>query len=187
MVETPVEHLTTHAMQRVAADYPPPRHNVLLLSCMDLRLTDELAAFMDRDNLTNRYDHLVIAGAALGVLQTDFSSWREIFFDHLRIAIELHEPHDVYIVEHRACGAYKKFLDEEYDDSAAAQKKERESHLRQATKLKKVIEEWCKDESERTKSEVHLGVYGFLMDLRGDVELLFKPDDKQKGKKKAGK
>ncbi len=58
-------------MGHIDGSYAPPRHNVLLLSCIDLRLIDELAAFMDRDNLTNRYDHLVYAGAALGVMQTE--------------------------------------------------------------------------------------------------------------------
>ena len=55
----------------IHGEYPLPRHNVVLLSCMDLRLADELASFMDRDNLTNRYDHLIAAGAALGVMRHD--------------------------------------------------------------------------------------------------------------------
>ena len=42
--------------------YPPPRKNVLLLSCMDLRLIDDLVPFMEGDNLSNRYDQLVFAG-----------------------------------------------------------------------------------------------------------------------------
>ena len=40
--------------------------NVLLLSCMDLRLLDEIVAYMDGRNLTDRYDHVILAGAAWG-------------------------------------------------------------------------------------------------------------------------
>lgn len=46
--------------------YPAPRKNVLLLSCMDLRLIDDICEFMEGDNLANRYDQLVFAGAAAG-------------------------------------------------------------------------------------------------------------------------
>src|SRR3954467_9566459 len=104
------------AMGRITGSYPPPRRNVLLLTCMDLRLIDELAAFMDRDNLTNRYDHLVVAGASLGVMQTTYPHWRDTFKDHLAIALKLHQPEDVYIVEHRNCGAYVEFLGLDYED-----------------------------------------------------------------------
>jgi hypothetical protein len=41
--------------------YPPARGSVLLLTCMDLRVLDEVADFMSHDNLSNRYDHIVFA------------------------------------------------------------------------------------------------------------------------------
>ena len=90
--------------------YPAPRKNVLLLSCMDLRLIDDIVGFMEGDNLSNRYDQLVFAGAAFGVIQQTHKSWRDAFFDHLDIAVELHDIHDVFIMEHRNCGAYEKIL-----------------------------------------------------------------------------
>jgi hypothetical protein len=34
---------------------------------MDLRLLDETVAFMDRLGMTKRYDHVILAGASLGV------------------------------------------------------------------------------------------------------------------------
>ena len=131
--------LTTLAMARISGDYPLPRHNVLLVSCMDLRLINELVSFMDRDNLTNRYDHLVVAGAALGVVQKDHRNWTKAFFEHLDIALELHQPEDVYIVEHRNCGAYAKLLKENFGDSPAELFRERELHRKQALKLSRRI------------------------------------------------
>jgi carbonic anhydrase len=166
-----VDELTTLAMARITGSYPPPRHNVLLLSCMDLRLIDELAAFMDRDNLTNRYDHLVFAGAALGVMHPTKRGWRKTFFEHLAVALKLHEPHDIYIVEHRNCGAFREILGLEYDDHQ--QDEEKVEHDKWATKLKEEIEAWWPEHAPKKEGKtIPLQVRGFLMDLRGDVELL---------------
>ncbi len=98
----------------------PPQKQVLLLSCMDLRLADDTARFMDAYNLQNRYDHLTFAGAAMGALhlgtpieQPNRSMvtlpWKKVFFHHFQVAIEVlrREIKDVFLVEHFDCGAYK--------------------------------------------------------------------------------
>lgn len=36
-----------------------------MISCMDLRLTDNILSFLNFDNLHNRYDHVILAGASL--------------------------------------------------------------------------------------------------------------------------
>jgi hypothetical protein len=69
--------------------YPPARGPVLLLTCMDIRLLDEVVRFMDHDGQTNRYDHLILAGAALGALggkAGEYCHWQETFDEHLQIA-----------------------------------------------------------------------------------------------------
>lgn len=112
--------------------HEPPNGNVLLLTCMDLRLLDNVVAFMDHENLTNRYDHVVFAGASLGALgapkarrplslpreeipadvrrflppEEGYGAWRTAFLDHLYSAVMLHDIKAVYILEHRNCGAY---------------------------------------------------------------------------------
>jgi hypothetical protein len=60
--------------------YSAPRKNVLLLSCMDLRFIDDIGHFMEGDNLVNRYDQLVFAGSALGVMQPKHQAWRKSSF-----------------------------------------------------------------------------------------------------------
>lgn len=159
--------------------YLPPRGNVLLLSCMDLRLMDNIIHFMNHDNLTNRYDHVIFAGAALGALGApgakdhegnplNFSHWKTAFEDHLGAAIDLHDVKDVYILEHRNCGAYHKVfhVSKDFSDSVADQKNEEKCHLKYAKLLEKQIESWCK---LNTKS---LKTHKFLMDVRGNVERL---------------
>lgn len=115
----------------------PPRKKVLLLSCMDQRLLDDTVHFMNDLNLANRYDHLVFAGAAMGVVHLKSGDpdaatnaaakvvaskrsaasqaepvllpWRWVFFDHLKAAIDVlrREISDIYILEHLDCGAYR--------------------------------------------------------------------------------
>lgn len=160
-------------------DYAPPRGQVLLLTCMDLRLLDDTAQFMDHDNLGNRYDHVILAGASLGALGApgardadgnpiDMSHWRQTFFDHLKAAIDLHGVEDVYILEHRHCGAYHKVfrVSKDFGDSKKDRDEEAKCHLKYARKLEKAIDQWGK------KHDKKLRVHKFLMDLRGTVQLL---------------
>lgn len=160
-------------------DYPLPRQNVLLLSCMDLRLINELVAFMDRDNLTNRYDHFVLAGGSLGVLQPRYAAWRAAFFEHVGIALKLHKPQDVYIVEHRNCGAYCEFLGMDFGDSPDEQEREKIVHRDHAFQLSREIAAWCQDQPPVDGRPVQLNVRCFLMDLRGNIELLEPPPERR--------
>lgn len=165
--------LSPIAMGRILSEYPPPRSNVVLLSCMDLRLIDELASFMDRDNLTNRYDHLIMAGAALGVMRPGHDNWRSTFFEHLNIALKVHWPvEDIYIVEHRSCGAYTMFLDAKYGDSPKEQARELKTHREYASRLAGEIQAWAAQQEPINGTPVRLNVRSFLMDLRGDIESL---------------
>ena len=149
--------------------YPPARGPVLLLSCMDLRLMDEVSKFMEHDGLHNRYDHVIMAGAALGALGGNlpqYAHWHQTFCDHLQAAYELHAIKDVYILEHRDWGAYTKFLGDAgtFDDHQDEQ--EAETHRQYAEQLSNVVKTWADSAGAKIK------VKAFLMDLRGNVSLL---------------
>ena len=164
--------------------YPPPRGNVLLLSCMDLRLLDDIVKFMNQDNLSNRYDQFILAGAALGALggcDENYAHWRKSFFDHLGAACQLHNIQDVYILEHRNCGAYHKVFHvaPEFGDSDAELKKEADCHRKYAQLLEDEIAAWCEEQ------KVHLRVRSFLMGIRGDVTLLTDPKKSNRSKRKS--
>ncbi|SIO29986.1 hypothetical protein SAMN05444166_3601 [Singulisphaera sp. GP187] len=137
---------------------PPhtPVQNILLLSCMDLRLLDETVAFMDRIGMTNRYDHVILAGASLGASYDGLPHWGQTFWDHVDIARELHDIREIYILEHSQCGAYRKLLGlvfGEHDETEAL------AHAEVASRLKSQIRDRHPD----------LGVRAFLMDLSGGV------------------
>lgn len=93
----------------------------LLLSCMDYRLIDDIVRYMDGRGMTNKYDHVILAGASLGVLQDKNLSWGQTFWDHVKVALDLHHIRKVMIMDHRDCGAYKVFLGPEAVKDAAAE------------------------------------------------------------------
>lgn len=121
----------------------------------------------------------------------DFSKWKDALLDHLRLVLKLTggDLTDVYIVEHTDCGAYREFLGTNYyaDPTAPRLKDEREAHAFYARALADELAEWFRtDEAKALGAELGLGtdgallaaplVRGFLMDLRGGVELLFGAD-----------
>jgi carbonic anhydrase len=152
--------------------YELPKHNVLVLGCMDLRLTDNLLDFLNFDNLQNRYDHVILAGTSLLCTQknknllkkdpaTSYANWRQVFYDHLSVAKTLHGIEDVYIVEHQDCGAYKNFLDPKKVDM---------STLALEKKWHKTFSVELADDIQ--KAYPKLNVHCFFIDMRGNVELL---------------
>lgn len=80
---------------------------VFVLSCIDLRVMDEIACFMRHMGNENEYDHFILAGAAYGVLNTTYPNWSQVFWEHLDLAFRLHKLDEIWIFEHSECGAYK--------------------------------------------------------------------------------
>ena len=158
---------------------------------MDVRLLDDLLHFLNHDNLTNRYYQVSLAGASLGVSlalpggqpvtppkAVKFSSWKETLEDHIRVVLKLTQRtlYDIYIVEHRDCGAYAAFLGEDFPDSPLAHEKEKALHQHHAARLR----QWLLKQFEGYITEGAATqlprVRCFLMDLRGDVERIDEPE-----------
>lgn len=88
--------------------------DALLLSCMDYRLTDDIERYMAGQGFREKYDHLSLAGAALGAVTEKYPAWNTTFWEHLEIALKLHNIHTVILMDHRDCGAYKVILGAEH-------------------------------------------------------------------------
>lgn len=82
----------------------------LLLSCMDFRLIDDMVRYMDGRGMTDKYDHVILAGASLGALTDKYPAWGKTFFEHVEVAVKLHKIKKVVVIDHRDCGAYKVIL-----------------------------------------------------------------------------
>ncbi|MBX3480278.1 MAG: hypothetical protein KF842_07750 [Caulobacter sp.] len=123
----------------------------LLLTCMDYRLTNETAAYMDARGLRDKYDHVILAGASLGALNDRFPQWTDVFFGHVDLAVQLHEVHRVIILDHRDCGAYKMLMGE-----AAVKDPETElnTHVKQLYLLRSTIL------AKHPHMEVEIGLMG---------------------------
>jgi hypothetical protein len=143
----------------VAALRAAGQTDALLLSCMDFRLLDHTARYMASRGLTGKYDHIILAGAALGALTDKFPAWNQTFWDHIGVAIDLHQIHKVLVLDHRDCGAYKVILGE---DLAKDPAKETAVHSTQLKRLGKLIKE------KYPSLEVEL----LLMALDGKVEVI---------------
>jgi carbonic anhydrase len=146
--------LATGAPARVLA---AGKADALMISCMDYRLADNVHKAMDSLGMTDKYDHVVLAGASAGVVDDTFKGWHDTFWSHLDVAIDLHGIHSVIVVDHRDCGAYKiAFGPEHAADPDAEMAQHREVVALLAAQLK-----------ER-KPELAFAAY--LMALDGSIE-----------------
>ena len=135
----------------------PHGTDVLLLTCMDFRLQNETVNYMDRRGYRDKYDHIVLAGASIGVLTERQPGWGTVFWDHLDAAIKLHQIHKVMVIDHLDCGAYKLFLGEAAVREPAA---ELTAHAQRLRLLRSAINQ------QNAMLEVELGV----MALDGTVQ-----------------
>jgi carbonic anhydrase len=131
--------------------------DALLLTCMDYRVEYATERYMASRGLKNKYDHVVLAGAALGAVTDKYPEWNRTFWDELELAINLHQIHKAIILDHRDCGAYKQIFGEDF---ARKPDKEGEIHATQLKRLRELIDEKYK------QLEVEL----LLMNLDGKVE-----------------
>jgi carbonic anhydrase len=131
--------------------------DALLLSCMDFRLMDDIERYMTGRGLRDKYDHIVLAGASLGAVTNKYPAWNKTFWEHLDIAIKLHNIHTVIVMDHRDCGAYKVILGEAH---AKDHRVETDTHGAQLKKIKALI----------NKKYPKLKVETLLMALDGKVE-----------------
>lgn len=130
----------------------------LMLSCMDYRVVDPMVNFMSAKGLDGQYDHVVLAGASLGVVSKRFAGWHETFWEHLDVAIKLHHVHEVIVIDHRDCGAYKLAFGE---DKVSTPEGETEAHTKTMQSFGKLVR---KHHPDLTSIEA------YLMALDGTAE-----------------
>jgi hypothetical protein len=131
--------------------------DVLLLNCMDYRLVNEVTTYMNERGLTNKYDQVVLAGAALAPGSDKFPGWSQTFWDHVQAAIDLHAIQSVIALDHRDCGAYRLAFDQDFGQDPVAETAIHTAVLNQFRVQLKA-------------KHPQLAVETFLMDLGGRVE-----------------
>lgn len=160
----PPAHVLASPSTRVQAK--PSREgktDALLLSCMDYRLIHDTAKYMENErHLLNKYDYVILAGASLGVNNRTYRNWGRTFWQHLDTAIALHSVHEVIVMDHRNCGAYKLLLGRDFppDPNEEQRREETKVHKHQLDRLAKAIH----------RRHANLDVTTLLMNLDGSVE-----------------
>ena len=137
--------------------------DALLLSCMDYRLIGDVADYMQNDlHLKKKYDYVILAGASLGVNNRTYRNWGRTFWQHLDTAIALHNIHQVIVIDHRNCGAYKLLLGKDFPPNPTEEQRREETrvHKRQLDRLATAVQ----------RRHPYLDVTSLLMNLDGSVE-----------------
>lgn len=78
----------------------------LILHCIDFRFVHETVHFMKQQGLIDQYDDVGAAGAAKNLADPSETTDREFILRQIEIAVRLHGIRQVYLVNHRDCGAY---------------------------------------------------------------------------------
>jgi len=157
--------------------------SVLVLACIDPRFVEFLSLFLAYQVWAD-YDLFTLAGASLGVLQSGASNggidnpdndgpdwpppngtvanvvnnadWAGVFYDHIVLALALHNISEVWVFDHLDCGAYKylQFGFPSSDDETAP-------HVANLTSLQTLLENDAKFSSLKFK--------GFIIELDGKI------------------
>ena len=134
-----------------------PGTEALLLTCIDYRLAAATTRYMAEQQMADKYDQFILAGAALGVENRKFPEWGKTFWEHVQLAIDLHRVRRIIVMDHRDCGFYKEIHGK---DLAADPQEELAVHAAQMRLVKADIGR------RHPKLEVQL----LLMALDGKVE-----------------
>ena len=135
--------------------------DTLLLSCMDFRLIDDMVKFMNNEGFNNNYDDYILAGASLGYNQQTYPGWKKSFDAHLGLAIKLHEVHEVVVIDHEKCGAYKLFYPN-VDFTTLSNADEKALHAENIRLFKNSIQ----------AVNPNIDVYGYYIHLNSSTETL---------------
>jgi carbonic anhydrase len=131
--------------------------DALLLSCIDYRLTDKVASYMEGRGLKENYGQVILAGASLGAVTSKYPDWQRTFDAHLGLAIQLHGIRRVIALDHRDCGAYRLVFGKDLKGEA-----EKALHATELHRLARRIH------AKHPKLEVEM----LLMNLDGQVETI---------------
>ena len=104
-----------HQMGFLERAYQGKSHDAdaLVLTCIHFRFPHLVVDFMESLRPPGKppitYDHVILAGASLGVFSGVFPQWGTTFWDHLSVSLKLHRIRQVYLIDHRDCGGYREF------------------------------------------------------------------------------
>lgn len=136
-------------------DFTEITPSTFLIICRDYRLIEDIDFLMRNKGNTN-YEHLFVAGASLGLVQTKFKYWGQSILDHIEIGININELRRVIVIDHLDCSTYKNLMPYNNKDEELQNHKD------------------CLQKSFGILSQrfPNLEFEAYLMDLHGDAEFI---------------
>jgi hypothetical protein len=128
--------------------------DALVVTCIDYRLVDDAVRFFDGLHMTNKYDQVSLAGAALAGVSPMFPSSNAAFWDQLALAKKLHGIETLIVLDHRDCGAYKAAFGDKFASEGTAESQQHKLVMLEV-------------EAKLGKTLPGLGFQGYLMALDG--------------------
>ena len=132
-------------------------YELMLIDCIDPRLTTFSWSYMASRNLQNRYSQFTIAGGPIAAVAPVFADWRTTWWDNLDITVKLHKIKGVTGLVHRDCGAAAVAYGDQIKTDRAFE----------TAKLTEALRAYRTEVKQR---QPQLGVELGIMDLNGAVE-----------------
>lgn len=108
------ESVNNHETIGASPGASPRRPIAMVLSCMDYRFVDQVAAVIELVERVKAYDYFILAGASLG-FNAGPVEWQKTWMEHIKLAKKLHQISEIIVVEHEDCGYYKAIYNVEKD------------------------------------------------------------------------
>lgn len=77
-----------------------------IISCIDFRFQKKVIGWLNENNYIGNSDFIFIAGSSRDLVKPTEKAHFEAAVRELTISIKLHNPDNIYIIDHQDCGGY---------------------------------------------------------------------------------
>jgi len=84
---------------------PAPVAQVMVLSCIDYRLVDDVSRYLSQRGLDDRYSEMRVPGAGLAAVDGRRPAWVTTVWETVAMSRQAHGIRRLYVVNHRDCSA----------------------------------------------------------------------------------
>lgn len=92
--------------QRASVSRGTSKADVIVLSCMDYRLVDDVTQYMLQRGFDERYSEVRIAGGGLAAVDNNNPHWVRTVWENVALSRQLHGIRRILVINHRDCGAF---------------------------------------------------------------------------------
>jgi hypothetical protein len=137
----------------------------ITLDCIDFRLRDNITCQLGIKNYKNDYDEVIAAGSSLGYNGlTTYKGWNVFVDEQIQLSYDLHKIHQILIIDHEACGAYKL----QYGDDITREE-EYKYHVLNVNKCAKALWKKFNPKNGSVTKIPNLTIIGYIISIDGST------------------